>query len=115
LLSALRWAVMGVRCASLVPLSGHGNCYAGLLAWSDVLVVTADSISMVSEAASTARVMRCAACCCPAPLTLLFLACIRAQASSSWQPTALVASCAAFSTRWWRRALRSRGHAAHRF
>lgn len=59
LLSALRWAVMGVRCASLVPMSGDGNCYAGLLAWSDVLVVTADSISMVSEASSTARVVIC--------------------------------------------------------
>ena len=53
LVSALRWAVMGVRSASFVPL--HGDGYAGLLAWCDELVVTADSISMISEAASTVR------------------------------------------------------------
>ena len=55
LVSALRWAVMGVRTTSFMPLSGEGNAYAGLLAWCDEVVVTADSISMVSEAASTVR------------------------------------------------------------
>lgn len=53
LVSAVRWAVMGVRCARVVPLSGAGNPYPGLLAWADALVVTADSVSMASEAAAT--------------------------------------------------------------
>ena len=57
LVSALRWAVMGHRSASFVPLDGEGNAFAGLLAWCDELVITADSISMVSEAASTVCVI----------------------------------------------------------
>jgi mitochondrial fission protein ELM1 len=60
LVSALRWATMGMRSVTVLPPCAEAshNPYAGLLAWAHALVVTADSINMVSEALSTAR--RCA-------------------------------------------------------
>jgi hypothetical protein len=48
---------MGVqRCVFAPPCADAArNPYPGLLAWADVLLVSADSVSMLSEAAATAR------------------------------------------------------------
>jgi mitochondrial fission protein ELM1 len=53
-------------CAVLAPCADAArNPYAGLLAWAHALIVTADSVNMVTEALATAR--RACGAAAPAP------------------------------------------------
>lgn len=47
-LSKIKW----VKADNNMPLSGP-NMHMGHLAWGDAFIVTADSVSMISEACST--------------------------------------------------------------
>ena len=102
LASALRVATLGVRgCTVVSPcVEAARNPYPGLLAWAHSLVVTADSVSMTSEALSTVR--RCTQCCARARAQCVHV--FRARASTCLDGSTLAAKWSALSPQLWRAA-----------
>ena len=70
LVSALRWRLMALpRCTLHVPTAGAADpgAYVRALATAECLVVTADSINMLSEAATSGAPMHAGPLPSPAP------------------------------------------------